>query len=205
MDGTAMIEIKVEDNLADFNRRLTQLEKKEMPYATAVALTRTVQDAQSAIISAIPHIFKTTKKWWLKQQPTGIKITPAKKIRLLASVYTSAFFAALQEAGGVKTPHRGKNLAVPSDKVPKSRRKSGGARKTLDMKRTFATKRGIYRKKGGKKKPIIEKQYTFSRTAIIPKRFGFKRIAAKVTARRFKQHLERELGKAVEKTRKRVD
>ncbi len=201
-----MIKPTIDDNgtLADFERRLTRLEKKEMPYATAVALTRTVQDAQSSIIQAIPHIFNVTKKWWLKSQPTGVKISPAKKIRLLASVYTKAFFAELQEEGGIKRPHGGKVLAVPSARVPKSRRKSGGARKTLDMKRTFANSRGIFRKKGSKKKQVIEKQFTWARSATVPRRFGFRRIAAKVASRRFRQHLDRELSIAVEKTRRRM-
>jgi hypothetical protein len=199
--------IEVQDNLVDFERKLTMLEKKDLPYATAVALTRTVQDAQGSIIQAIPHIFRTTKKWWNKNQPTGVKIRGAnfKAAKLTASVFTSAYFAALQEAGGIKTPHRGKLLAVPTPAVPKSRRKSGGARKTLSLKNAFATPWGIYTKKGGKKNPKLVKQFAWATHAVIPGRFGFRTMAAKVARRRFRQHLDRELAKAVAKTMERMD
>lgn len=198
--------IEVRDNLVDFERKLTKLEKKDLPFATAVALTRTMQDAQTSIIRAIPHIFRTTKKWWLKQQPTGVKIRGAnfRAAKLTASVFTKAYFAALQEDGGIKTPHRGKLLAVPTASVPKSRRKSGGARKTMNLKKAVANRWGIYLKKGGKKNPRLEKQFTWAKQAVVPARFGFKAIAAKVTRRRFRQHLDRELAKAVAKTKERL-
>jgi hypothetical protein len=198
--------IEVQDNLVDFERKLTRLEKKDLPFATAVALTRTVQDAQGSIIQAIPHIFKTTKKWWLPRQPTGVKIKGAnfRAAKFTASVFTKAYFAALQEEGGIKTPHRGKLLAVPTQAVPKSRRKSGGARKTMSLKSAVATRWGVYLRKGGKKNPRLEKQFTWASSATVPARFGFKLMADKVARRRFRQHLDRELAKAVAKTKERM-
>ncbi|MCP4369240.1 MAG: hypothetical protein GY797_14160, partial [Deltaproteobacteria bacterium] len=114
-------------------------------------MTWTAQDVQKWLIKKIPSIFIVTKKWWLKQQPTGIKIKPAKKNDLVSSIYTKAHFAPLQEEGGTKRPARSKNLVIPTKKVPKSRRKSGGAAVMLKGKKVFSTARGIYRKKGGKK------------------------------------------------------
>lgn len=197
-----MIDIDVKADTKDFVRRLTRHQRKQVPYATAVSLTRTVQDAQGSMIAAIPHIFNVTKKWWLKQQPTGIKIRPATKLKLLASVYTDAYFAALQERGGTKTPHAGRVLAIPTDKVPRSRRKAGGARTMANQKKAFVTDSGIYRRKGGKRSRVVEKLFTFSKSAQVRPRFRFKEIVSKVARRRFKAHFVRELGKALRSTRR---
>ena len=145
-----MISINVKSNIKQFTRDLSRIEKKQVPFATARALTWTAQDVQKWLIKKIPSIFNVTKKWWLKQQPTGIKIKPAKKNHLVSSIYTKAYFANLQEEGGTKIPIKSKKLLIPSKKVPKSRRKAGGAALMLKGKKVFSTARGIYRGKGGK-------------------------------------------------------
>ena len=81
-----MISINVKSNVKQFTKGLRRIEKKQIPFATARALTWTAQDAQKWLIKKIPSIFNVNKKWWLKQQPTGIKIKPAKKNDLVSSV-----------------------------------------------------------------------------------------------------------------------
>jgi hypothetical protein len=193
-----MLKISVRSNVKEFTRGLTRKQKTQVPFATARALTWTAQDVQKAIIEHIPRAFNVTKKWWLKQQPTGIKIRPANKTNLSARVYTNAHFARLQEEGGTKRPAKAANLLVPTSKVPKSRRKSGGAAVMLKQKKTFSTRKGIYRRKGPKKSSVVEMLFARTKTAHIQPRFGFKRTAIKTVRARFKRNFKRSLSKALD-------
>lgn len=193
-----MLKISVRSNVKEFTRGLTRIQKKQVPFATARALTWTAQDVQKAIMERIPRVFNVTKKWWLKQQPTGIKVRPAKKTHLASRVYTEAHFADLQEDGGTKRPRQSKSLLVPSNKVPKSRRKSGGAAAMLKGKKTFSNRKGIYRRKGPKRNQTVELLFARTKTAHIRPRFGFKRTAVKTVRARFKRNFARSLSKALE-------
>lgn len=187
----------VKDNVKDFTRWLTDVQKKQVPYATALALTRTAQDVQAYIIERIQTIFNVTKKWWLKQQPTGIKIKSATKRDLHSRIYTNAYFADLQEEGGIKRPQDNRVLAVPTDATPKSRRKSGGARIMMQQKKTFSTPAGIFRRKGRGKNSKVEKLFAYAKTATIRPRFGFKTMAKSVAARQFPKRFAESLSKAL--------
>ncbi len=196
-----MISINVKSNVKQFTRHLKRVEKKQIPFATARALTWTAKDVQKWLIKKIPSIFNVTKKWWLKQQPTGIRIKPAKKNDLVSSVYTKAHFAHLQEEGGTKRPTKSKNLMIPTKKVPKSRRKSGGAAVILKGKKVFSTARGIYRRKGGKKSKSIELLYHKEKSANIKPRFNFKRTAHTIATRMFKRNFLKSLANALKTSR----
>jgi len=197
------MKISVTSNIKEFKKDLKWHERKPMPFATALALTRTAQAVQKAIILRIPRIFNVTKKWWLKQQPTGIKIKPAKKgISPTSEVYTKAHWGLRQEEGGIKTPHTGAHILVPTKIVPKYGRKAGGAAKIIAGKKAIkhsgnpiitlrSGKKVIARRKGKKRNPI-EIMYHVVPKAVINARWGFK-MTAKAQALR---HFPRELKKA---------
>lgn len=195
-----MISMNFKSNIKDFTRHLDKVQKKQIPFATARALTWTAQDAQKAIIRRIQAVFQNRKKWWLKQQPTGVKIKSATKKYLVAKLYTLAHWGPLQESGGTKHPKRSKNLIIPTDKVPKSRRQSGGAKKMLDSsKNVFSTAKGIYRRKGGKKRKnqTVELLFHKDKTAEIKPRFEFKETAAKTAIMKFKKNFYKSLASAL--------
>lgn len=196
-----MISINVKSNVKQFTKGLKRIEKKQIPFATARALTWTAQDAQKRLIKKIPSIFNVTKKWWLKQQPTGIKIKPAKKNHLVSSVYTNAYFAERQEEGGTRRPTKSKNLVIPTKKVPKSRRKAGGATVMLKGKKVFSTARGIYRRKGGKKSKSLELLYHKEKSANIKPRFNFKQTVRTIATRTFKRNFLKSLANALKTAR----
>ena len=197
------MKVNITSNIKEFTRDLKWHERKSMPFVTALALTRTAQDVQKAIILRVPRIFNVTKKWWLKQQPTGIKIKPAKKgISPTAEVYTKAHWGQRQEEGGIKTPHTGSHILVPTKNVPKYGRKAGGAKKIIAGKKAIkhsgnpiitlsSGKKVIARRKGKKRNPI-EIMYNVVPRAVIIARWGFK-MTAKAQALR---HFPRELKKA---------
>lgn len=198
-----MIDLNVKSNIKEVTRHLNDIQKKQVPFAAARALTWTAQDAQSYIQDKIQTIFNITKKWWLKQQPTGIKIIPAKKNHLVSSVYTDAYFGPLQEEGGTKRPRRSKSLLIPTDKTPKSRRKAGGAAASLKAQNVFSDKRGIFRRTGGRKRKNQKLAMLFHRddSAKIKPRFGFKTMAAKIAAKKFKDNFLKSLEQALKTMR----
>jgi hypothetical protein len=206
-----MFSMSIESNIKAFTRGLNSVQRRQVPFATARALTWTAQEVQKAIQGEVPRVFNVTRKWWLKQQPTGIKIKPATKAVPVALIYTDAYFAALQEDGGIKYPHKGAGLLVPSARVPKYGRKSGGAAKVLAGKKILrrggkaggdpivtlpSGKRGIFRRRGKKRLPI-ELLYSFVDTAAIHPRLHFKALAAGVVNRSFASQFHKSLARAL--------
>ena len=197
--------IDVTSNIKEFEKDLLWHEKKSMRFVSALALTRTAQVVQKAIIRRVPRIFNVTKKWWLKQQPTGIKIKPAKKgaALLFSEVYTKAHWAIRQEDGGLKTPYSSPFILIPSKIVPKYGRRAGGARKVIAGKKVLHHNgdpkiqcRGgrsfVLRRKTKKRHPL-EILYTVENDQVtIIGRWRFK-LTAKAQAMR---HFPRELKKA---------
>jgi hypothetical protein len=210
-----MFSLSVKSDVKQLTRHLDKIQKKQVPFATARALTWTVKEMQADISRQIPDIFNTTRKWWLAQQPTGIKITPAKKTELVAAVYCRAPFLHLQEYGGIKIPFRGRGLLVPSPLVPKYGRKAGGAIKVLNGKKILRAggtaggdpvvhapsgTRGVFRRKGKARLPI-ERLYAYTPNAHILPRFGFRRMAAHKARQRFAANFNKSLAMALKSAR----
>lgn len=208
-----MIKLDVRSNIKQFSKHLDGIQKKQVPFATARALTWTAQESQKDIQTAIPNIFNVTKKWWMKQQPTGVRITPAKKTDLEAVVYTKAYFADLQERGGIRTPYQGGGLLVPTDRVPKYGRKAGGAGKVLAGKKILrkggkpdgspvlkmkSGKQGVFRRKS---KKTIELLYTYIPRAQVRARFGFAKMAKQSAMQNFDKKFVRSLKAAIKTAR----
>ena len=200
-----MIDIDVKSNIKEFKRDLAWYDKHAMPFISALALTKTAQKVQDQLIARVPRVFNVTKKWWLKRQPTGIKIKPARKGRHpVAEVYTKAHWANRQEEGGIKTPYKGQYILVPTKAVPKYGRKAGGAKRVIAGKKTLhidgspiitlsSGKKVIARRKTKKRYPI-EIMYWVKDRTMTSARWGFKMTAKALALRYF----ERELKKAFE-------
>lgn len=144
-----MIAFNVESNVKEFVRYLDKVEKKQVPFATARALTWTAKESQKVLQRAMPLTFNVTKKWWGEKQPTGIKVKGAdkRKTDLEATVYTLAYFAKLQEEGGIKIPLGSRGILVPTESTPKSARKSGGAVKIISGKKVLKFAKRTRRRK----------------------------------------------------------
>jgi hypothetical protein len=176
--------LSVKDDVADMIRRLDGLQERQIPFAVASGLTLTAKQVQKDEQDEIPNRFRVTKKWWLQQQPTGIKVRPATKQSWIATIYSEAYFAALQEDGGTKAPFKGGKLVIPSMNLKTPRqRKSGGANEFRNKPKVFVGKthtgkKAIYRRKSKKQ---VELLYVISPTAHVRKRFGFGDTADRAT------------------------
>jgi len=112
-----MDRVTINTDAGDLVRTLERFRVNQYPFAAAVALTRTAQDAQAEVRAELPTRF-TIRNRWVSQ---GIRIVPAKKNCLEAEVGSRDDFMALQETVGIKRP-RGEPLAVPTEKVRRTKR-----------------------------------------------------------------------------------
>lgn len=127
-----MITLQVND--AAIKKALAEVEK-QMRFACALALTRTVQAAQAAVIKELPQHFTIRTGWVAK----GIRIRTASKSNLSASVRVMDPFMVLQETGGSKASISGKDLGVPigARPTPKSVTRPSKFPRSLLQKRGY--------------------------------------------------------------------
>jgi hypothetical protein len=212
-----MMSLNIQTNVNKFVRDLDHIQRNQVPFATATALTWTVKEAQKQLQEQMPKTFNTTRKWWMARQPTGIKIKSAKKKDLYpeAVVYIEAYFAQLQEEGGAKIPFKGRGILVPSDRVPKYGRKAGGSKKVMAQKKILrcggkATgdpivtmpngKRGVFKRRTKKRLPI-DLIYSYVPQAQIRPRMMFKGRAAHIAIKRFDDLFAKSLAMALKTAR----
>jgi hypothetical protein len=191
------MDFRLKDNIKEFTRDLNDIQRKQVPYATSRAINDTAVQGQDAVIAAIPRVFNNLKKWWLKQQPTGIKVKFSNKQNLHAAVHTSAYFAQIQEEGGTKQPRRAKNIAVPTAKVAKKYRTSHGAREMMDaQKNVFRTPKGVFKRTGKKRYPIVL-LWSFTPSAKVKPRFRFYDTLKATVMRRFETNWKMRFSQAM--------
>ena len=126
----ASFSVQVESNLDDTSRWVRALATKELPFATAAALSDTARAATERLQDSLSETF-TLRNRGLRR---GIRWKRAEKRdwpRPYALVYVApwAGFLALHATGGIKRPVRGaKTVAVPTSRV--RRTSSGRVRKS---------------------------------------------------------------------------
>jgi hypothetical protein len=177
------MEISVRSNVKEFLRYLDDVQKKQVPFALSRALNDVAIDSQEAAAQRAQEVFQNRKRWWLKQQPTGIKVKFSKKSDLHAKVFTPAYFSEIQEKGGTKTPKRSGKLAIPTNAVPKKYRTSRGAKEMIDERsNVFVTPKGVFKRTGKKNISVL---WTFARAALVKPRFGFYTVVEETVKRKF--------------------
>ncbi len=208
-----MADLSIDLELSSALHGLDDLRRRQIPYATALALTRTAQAAQSEIRGKLPERFTIRSPFTER----GVRIQAATKIRPEAVVYwkgpeNSRFGLSLarQEVGGAKRPysraikqsakvHGRAYVALPRDVkrgakgiIPRSQRPG----EVLKRKRVFVKEepgRGaVIMQRGAKGAAPRVLYYLDPRPARIKPRFGFRKTAEEVARRVFK----REFGKA---------
>ena len=111
------MEISVKSNIKQLIQQMNNAEKKQVPYATSLALNAVAVKAQENVQKSIEGKFNNRKKWWLRQQPTGVKVkfTDRRKDNLKkSSVFLGPknWWGDLQEKGGTKKGKRGNTTTL---------------------------------------------------------------------------------------------
>jgi hypothetical protein len=97
-------------NVQELATQLGAIASDQLPYVTAVALTKTAKGAQQAIqTQVLPAHFELRRTAWMQR---NIRVEPATKAKPLAIVKDTYAPMGLQESGGVKLPYK-QFLAVP--------------------------------------------------------------------------------------------
>lgn len=203
-------------------KKFEGIEKEQFPFAVALALTRTAQQAQKVVQK------ETQEKFNLHTMfiPRNIKVTPAKKKDIqkfgLAEAYVGTTklisFMTLQETGGVKKP-KGRALSLPSEGLGGNAKTATGAikkgMKPKALLARFDSKKKEKKTKGGQVKPMafvakgmilirvgpgrypLKVLYKFEEKAKIKPRWEFERTVRTIAENYFAHNMEQAMRFAV--------
>jgi hypothetical protein len=96
--------------LTETIRELISVDRDQIPFATAKALTLTAKSRQKLVQATLGQRFILRREAWARQ---GVRIEPATKTKLQAVIKDINPYMALQEEGGQKLPMHGSKVAVP--------------------------------------------------------------------------------------------
>ncbi len=208
------VELSIRDNIAQVQKRLTNIERKQIPFATAGAINDTLFDIRKQIVGTTgPRSFDIRNRRFLN---AAIRVRKASKRHLTGEVYDHLGRGQLQRhaKGGIKRP-RGRHIAIPGRDIEGKRSGSTGKipkrltpRTVLNKagrRRAFITtfksgQRAIVRRKGKKQLPL-QILYLLERQTRIRKSFRFHEDATKVARRVFQRHFNRRLRQALRTAR----
>jgi hypothetical protein len=107
-----MVTIKVSADVGRLTSHLRKIEREQIPFATAQALTTTAKHAQATLTAQLPSIFDRPTPFTMR----AIGMTPARKSDLTATVLVrplQARYLELEETGGFRGSVSGKSLPEP--------------------------------------------------------------------------------------------
>jgi hypothetical protein len=205
-----VIEIKVESNARELAMALGELAQRQIPFATAKALTRTAQSARDEIRSTLGDYFKLRAKARMER---GITIERAEKRdwpNCAAKVGTLDEFLVPHVLGGIKRPQRGaKTVAIPARWLAARRTSTGRIPKALKPRQlrekegTVVTEDAIKRRTGRRTK-LRQLQIAYLRRpkVQIKARWPFPDLAGTAARKTYPEHFQRELTAAVESAKR---
>lgn len=199
------IEVKLDPDA--IGRELEKRLVKQVPFAAALALTRTAKKAQEQLVFQLPRTFTIRSRWVAR----GIRIKPARKTELFARVGSKDDFMKIQALGGTKRPRHGSRVAVPQavrrrPSQQTTRRKWPSA--LLAKPRHFLApleagdKRRIalFRRRTKKRYPL-QVMYVFPTAVRVPKRWDLDQVVRDVVRFYWQQIAHNALRDAVRKAR----
>lgn len=207
------IKIEIFTNANKIAKDLDRIARRQMPFATALALTRLAQDGQEATQAQLNKVFELRNPKRLKK---GVRIKPARKQDFQrGTIHSEVFdidpFMALQETGGTKKATSGM-LAIPDrfihttkrgttgsirkrwkpktliEKVrnqPGRPRKWGRHRKPRPFIMHYGSKGGSIAVRRGQNRFPLLYLYHFSPSARVSARFEFVRTVEKKVSKEF--------------------
>ena len=173
---------------------------KQIPFATALALTRTAKEIQREEITHIRTAFTVRGSWLREGGRFGVGIVPASKENLVAVIESRAPWLEAHEEGTVRTPE-GAHFAIPQKDIRRTKTQViARSQRPKALKRAFKveTMRGVpllLQRVGRGKKSILRVMYQLTGRAKIEPRLRFfgtgKTVVEKVWRRIFSEALDR--------------
>lgn len=138
------MQISVTHDVERTAARLDQVSARQLPFATARALTMTAADAQKQIRAEMPNKFTIRRPWVLQ----GVRTERATKQNLTAWVYHKDAYMPRQETGGTKVGKPGGgNFSSDDLPVASGRRvRKVSGRVAVPTQNVLRTKRELIRK-----------------------------------------------------------
>ena len=209
-----VVSLNIKDDIKRATRRLNDIEKRQIPFATAGAINDTLFDIRKQIVGVTaPRAFDVRNRRFFG---VAFRVDKATKRNLRGAVFDRLGRAslALHARGGTKTP-RGKHIAIPSREIEDKRTKGGAIKKALRPRQVLSKagrrqafkikfqsgQEAIVRRKGKKRSPL-QVLYLLERSARIRKSFRFHEDATKVARRVLPGHFRKRLRQALRTARR---
>lgn len=205
VSGAAVLELTIDAPIPEISAWLTDVHRRQLPFATSLALNWTLGDARDQLIDELPRRF-TLRNTFLER---GIRLRNASKRRLEGRVYTVDDILRVQIEGGVKTGH-GHAIALPRGVRRNAKgiiRRANRPRSLRRKPRHFVQKirggdRGIYRRRTKKRYPIEFLWRLHEGSVRIDSRFDFVGIVRRTVRRRWPRNFGRALARAIATARR---
>ena len=195
------MEIKVDiQGLEPTKKYIANLEK-QLPFAVALALTRTAKEVQREEIAHIRTAFTVRGSWLREGWRFGVGITPASKENLVAVIESRAPWLEAHEEGTTRSPE-GAHFAIPQKDIRRTKTQViARSQRPKALKRAFKVEtRGgrvplLLQRIGRGKRSIVRVMYQLTGRAKIAPRLRFvetgKAVVEKVWRRIFSEALDR--------------
>ncbi len=199
------VEINVTSDVKEWSKALTRLQKKQLPFATALSLTRTAQDASRSVTNQLPK--KLDRPTPFTRKAIGFK--SANKRDLTAAVFVKdiqAGYLEKQIEGGRRVA-RGKGFGVPTRNKRLNKfgnipgRRKGLARGKREFIGTIRGVSGVWQRTGGTRNPGLKLMVAFEKVVKYKKRLPFFKIVNGVVRSRFSKNFSSALQRALRTAR----
>ena len=208
------VALNIKDDIKRATRRLTDIEKRQIPFATSGAINDTLFDVRKQIVGVTaPRAFKIRNRRFFG---VAFRVENAKRVKLKGAVFDRLGRAewGMTGRGGTKK-RRGstidgptksiKGKGVSSGKIPKRLTPSQLLKNPKGRRKAFATtfasgQKAIVRRTTKKRLPL-EVLYLGEKSALIGKEFDFSKDATKVAKRVMPRHFAKRLRQALRTAR----
>lgn len=214
-----MVQVSIKSNIDDVMKEMTHLERKQLPFATMLAINDTAFAGQRAAKRGMKQYLDNPTPWTVR----GVRVKKAKKKDLAGAVYMAGVpglpgvdqdrndYISIQAEGGTRLP-KGKYLAVPTKarlnkygNVPRKTEKlntmlSDKTRFFVGTPKGMAKNDGIWQRMNIKKKSggtNIRKEFSFVPFARYKARYPFDKIVTSVIKNTFDKHFFNRLNQAL--------
>jgi hypothetical protein len=200
-----MISIRVDLDLGPWRAWTDALVSREIPFAVAVALTRTARDARQTLVAELPQHFQIRTPYTEKR----LRFKAASKRSWIAEVGHLGDYMRLQAEGGRKVPRK-TAVGVPTKKL---RQQSPSGTTTRNLWPSRLTRQGafqlptrsgsmaLYRRLSD---GSLERLYVLSSTVDVQARWPFTQTVERVARERWPVNFQEAMTAGVARARRRA-